>query len=77
MLDRLLPVVTVSDEEVRSFYQALGTQLQAAGAEQGGDEARRLAVVRQLLLDRRTAEARQAVLERLRAGARIERLVPL
>lgn len=77
VLDRLLPVVTVSDEEVRSFYQALGPQLQAAGAEQGGDETRRLAVVRQLLLDRRTAEARQAVLERLRAGARIERLVPL
>lgn len=72
VLERLVPGVTVSDEEVRSAQQALRTQLQP-----GEDDERQRDLVRQLLLEQRSAEARRAVIERLRAAARIERLLPL
>lgn len=76
VLDRLLPTVTVSDEQVRDLHRELRQRMPPAAAAEG-DEARQLAMVRQLLLERRSAEARRTVLERLRADARIERLLPL
>lgn len=76
MLDQLVPTVTVSDEEVRSFYQALRAQ-PAPAPGQPASEVQQLALVRQVLLEQRTAEARRAALQRLRAGASIEVLLPL
>jgi len=76
MLDQLVPTVTVSDEEVRSFYRALRTQ-GAPAPDEPLSEEQQLAPVRQVLLDQRSAEARRAALQRLREDARVEVLVPL
>lgn len=75
-LNRLLPTVTVSDEEVRGMYQTLRGHLQEAGVADG-DEAGQMALLRRVMLERRSVEARSAVLQRLRAEAQIERLLPL
>lgn len=73
LLDQLMDTVTVSDEEVRRAYAVNREHLQLNGA--GEEQA--LALVRRILLQQRGAEARQAAVQRLRTGARIEVLVPL
>lgn len=76
MLDQLVPTVSVDDAEVRRVHQALRAETGSlAGAPV--DEAQQLALVRRALLEQRSAEARQAALQRLREGARIELLLPL
>lgn len=77
MLDQLVDTVTVSDEEVRHAYAANREHLQLTGNGQPLSEEQGLALVRQVLLRQRGAEARRAALGRLRDGARIEVLAPL
>ncbi|MNR36789.1 hypothetical protein D3C85_1547570 [compost metagenome] len=69
--------VTVSDEEVRRAYAANREHLQLSASGQPLSEEQGLALVRRVLLQQRDGEARRAALDRLRAGARIEVLVPL
>ncbi|MNZ38048.1 peptidylprolyl isomerase [compost metagenome] len=77
MLDQLVGTVTVSDEEVRRAYAANREHLQLSASGQPLSEEQGLALVRRVLLQQRDGEARRAALDRLRAGARIEVLVPL
>lgn len=69
--DQLVETATVSDEEVRRLYEANRAAFATV------DEARGLAMVRQLVLEQRTAEARRVALARLRDKAAIEILLPL
>ena len=77
MLDQMVDTVTVSDEEVRRAYAANREHLRLTASGQPVSEEQGLAMVRRVLLQQRDAEARRAALGRLRAGARIEVLVPL
>ncbi|MOA67552.1 hypothetical protein D3C78_1947900 [compost metagenome] len=61
---------------MRSFYQVLRAQ-GAPAADAPLSEEQLLAPARRILLQQREGEARRAALEQLRAGARIEVLVPL
>ncbi|MCQ4347444.1 SurA N-terminal domain-containing protein [Pseudomonas stutzeri] len=68
MLEQLAGPLEVDEAEVQRLYLALRAQAPDA------DAAQQRTLARRLLLERRSAQARQAALERLRSVARIERM---
>lgn len=75
--DQLVETVAVSDEEVRSLYEANREHLADVRGGEAPSETQGLALVRQILLQQRATEARLAALTQLRAKAAIEILLPL